>query len=311
MLEKKGESYSDISENFLIKKAKGDKSVVVITAATPGSVGLQKFREECKEQYIDVGIAEEHAIALVSGISKRGAKPVVEAVGTFLQRTYDQLSQDLAINNNPATIVVHHGGISNLSITHYGIFDIPLISNIPNIVYLAPTTKEEYLAMLEWSIEQRQYPVAIRVPNTAVISTGEEVEPKFDNLNKFLKVESGNQIAIIGLGDFFHLGKKVYDELKKIGINSTLINPRFITGIDEEMLYKLLEGHELVITLEDGVLDGGFGEKISRFYSDKDIKVLNFGAKKEFVESVPLKELYERYHLTEKLIIEDIMKIFK
>lgn len=311
MLEKKGESYSDISENFLIKKAKGDKSVVVITAATPGSVGLQKFREECKEQYIDVGIAEEHAIALVSGISKRGAKPVVEVVGTFLQRTYDQLSQDLAINNNPATIVVHHGGISNSSITHYGIFDIPLISNIPNIVYLAPTTKEEYLAMLEWSIEQRQYPVAIRVPNTAVISTGEEVEPKFDNLNKFLKVESGNQIAIIGLGDFFHLGKKVYDELKKIGINSTLINPRFITGIDEEMLYKLLEGHELVITLEDGVLDGGFGEKISRFYSDKDIKVLNFGAKKEFVESVPLKELYERYHLTEKLIIEDIMKIFK
>ena len=130
-------------------------------------------------------------------------------------------------------------------------------------------------------------------------------------LINFLKVESGNQIAIIGLGDFFHLGKKVYDELKKIGINSTLINPRFITGIDEEMLYKLLEGHELVITLEDGVLDGGFGEKISRFYSDKDIKVLNFGAKKEFVESVPLKELYERYHLTEKLIIEDIMKIFK
>lgn len=304
-----GESYRSITEEFLMKKASEDSKVVAITAGTPSSVSLGNFRNEFKNQFIDVGIAEEHAVALASGIASQGGKPVVGFLSSFIQRTYDQLSQDLAINNNPALIMVYGGGITGGDVTHLGIFDIPLISNIPNIVYLAPTNKEEYIAMMEWGIEQDKYPVAIRVPNINVVSTGISVEPDFHNINTYKKVESGKDIAIIGLGNFYHLGKKVKEKLKsEIGVNATLINPRFISGIDEKLLYELLEEHKLVITLEDGVLDGGFGEKISRFYGDKNIKVLNFGADKEFTNGVSKDELYERYHLTEELIVEDIKK---
>lgn len=304
-------SYGDITSDFLVEKARKDKSIVGITAATPNIVGLAGLRNEFKDQYVDVGIAEEHAIALASGIAKRGGKPVASFISSFIQRTYDQLSQDLAINNNPATILVNWGGISGGDVTHLGLFDIPLISNIPNIVYLAPTTKEEHIAMMEWAIEQDNHPVAIRVPNMEVVSTGIEVEPNFDELDKYVKVEEGSEVAIIGLGSFFHLGKKVANRLKEIGINATLINPRFITGVDEELLNELQKDHKVVITLEDGILNGGFGEKISRFYSDKNMRVLNFGADKEFTDSVALEVLYERYHLTEKLIVADIEKVLE
>ena len=304
-----GESYRSITEEFLMKKASEDPKVVAITAGTPSSVSLGNFRNEFKNQFIDVGIAEEHAVALASGIASQGGKPVVGFLSSFIQRTYDQLSQDLAINNNPALIMVYGGGITGGDVTHLGIFDIPLISNIPNIVYLAPTNKEEYIAMMEWGIEQDKYPVAIRVPNINVVSTGISVEPDFYNINTYKKVENGKDIAIIGLGNFYHIGKKVKEKLKsEIGVNATLINPRFISGIDKKLLYELLEEHKLVITLEDGVINGGFGEKISRFYGDKNIKVLNFGADKEFTNGVSKDELYERYHLTEELIVEDIKK---
>ncbi len=306
------ERYSQVTDNFLMEKAAKDSKIVGITAATPGSVGFKNFRTKFAEQYVDVGIAEEHAIALASGIASQGGKPVASFVSSFIQRTYDQLSQDLAINNNPATILVNSGGITGSDVTHLGLFDIPLISNIPNIVYLAPTTKEEYLAMLDWSIEQTSHPVAIKVPNMPVISTGEVIEANFTDLNKYVKTIEGKEVAIIGLGAFYHLGKKVQEKLNaEEGINATLINPRFITGIDEELLTSLLADHKLVITLEDGILDGGFGEKIDRFYGDKDMKVLNFGAKKEFTDSVPLAELYERYHLKEELIVADIKAALK
>ncbi|MGL5314442.1 MAG: 1-deoxy-D-xylulose-5-phosphate synthase [Peptostreptococcaceae bacterium] len=304
-------SYGDITDEFLLEKARKDKSIVGITAATPGIVGLGGIRRELEDQYVDVGIAEEHAIALASGIAKRGGKPVASFLSSFIQRTYDQLSQDLAINNNPATILVNWGGISGSDVTHLGLFDIPLISNIPNIVYLAPTTKEEHLAMVDWAIEQNNHPVAIRIPNMGVVSTGVEVEPNFDELNKYVTVEEGSEVAIIGLGAFFHLGKKVQDKLKEAGINATLVNPRFITGVDEELLTNLEDNHKVVITLEDGILDGGFGEKISRFYGSKAMRVLNFGATKEFTDSVPLDVLYERYHLTEELIVEDIQSVLE
>ena len=196
--------------------------------------------------------------------------------------------------------MVSGGGITGGDVIHLGIFDIPLISNIPNIVYLAPTNREEYVAMIEWGIEQKNYPVAIRVPNGNVVSTGVKVESNFENLE-------GSEVAIIGLGSFYDLGRKVQEKLQsETGIKATLINPRFITGIDKQMLTELLDNHKLVITLEDGILDGGFGEKISRFYGDKNMKVLNFSATKEFTDRVPLEELYERYHLTEDLIVNDI-----
>ena len=307
-----GETYSSLTDKFLSEKASKDNRIIGITAATPTIVGFSSFRNEFKDQYIDVGIAEEHAVALASGIASQGGKPVVGFMSSFVQRTYDQLSQDLAINNNPALIMIYAGGISGGDVTHLGIFDIPLISNIPNIVYLAPTNKEEYLAMMEWGIAQEEHPVAVRVPNMQVVSTGEEVKADFSQLNTYEKVIDGSEVAIIGLGSFYHLGKKVQEKLKETtGINATLINPRFISGIDKPLLTELLDKHKLVITLEDGILDGGFGEKISRFYGDKDMKVLNFGAIKEFTDKVPLEELYKRYHLTEELIVADIKAVLK
>lgn len=308
------ESYTDIAGKFLVEKAKKDKKIVAITAATPAPVGLNYFRQEesLKEQYVDVGIAEEHAVAFASGIASQGGKPVLSILSSFVQRTYDQLSQDLAINNNPALIMVSWAGITGGDVTHLGIFDIPLISNIPNIVYLAPTSKEECLAMIEWGIEQKNHPVAIRAPNGDVISTGVKVKADFDNLNVYEKTIDGSEVAIIGLGSFYDLGKRVQEKLQsETGIKATLINPRFITGVDKDLLTDLLDNHKLVITLEDGVLDGGFGEKISRFYGDKNMKVLNFGATKEFTDRVSLEELYERYHLTEDLIVNDIKTALK
>lgn len=306
------ESYEDILGKFFIQKAKEDKEVVVITAATPGPVGFNYFRKEAdlKDQYVDVGIAEEHAVALASGIASQGGKPVLSLLSSFIQRTYDQLSQDLAINNNPALIMVHWGGISGGDITHLGIFDIPLISNIPNIVYLAPTSKEELLAMTEWGMNQTKQPVAIRVPNMNVISTGEQLICDFDNINVYQKTIDGSEVAIIGLGSFYQLGEKVQDMLREqTGIQATLINPRYITGIDSSLLTSLLDNHRLVITLEDGILDGGFGEKITRFYGNTDMKVLNFGATKEFTDRISMDELYERYHLKENIIVDDIKNI--
>lgn len=307
------ETYISILSNFLEENARRDKKVVGITAATPSFMGLNSLRTpEFKDQYIDVGIAEEHAIALASGMASQGAKPVAVFMSSFIQRTYDQLSQDLAINNNPALIVVNAGGISGADVTHLGLFDIPLISNIPNIVYLAPTSKEEYLAMLQWGLDQQEQPVVVRTPSAEVVSTGEKIEPDFSKLNTYKKVAQGNKVAIIGLGAFFKLGQEVKKHLKETtGIDATLINPRFITGLDKNMLNSLVEDHEVVITLEDGLLNGGFGEKIARFYGDKDVKVLNFGATKEFTDSVPVEELYTRYHLTKELIVDDIKSALK
>ena len=308
------ESYTDIAGKFLVEKAKKDKRIVAITAATPAPAGLNYFRQEesLKDQYVDVGIAEEHAVAFASGIASQGGKSVLSILSSFVQRTYDQLSQDLAINNNPALIMVSLAGITGGDVTHLGIFDIPLISNIPNIVYLAPTSKEECLAMIEWGIEQKNHPVAIRIPNGNVISTGINVKADFDNLNVYEKTIDGSEVAIIGLGSFYGLGKRVQEKLQsETGIKATLINPRFITGVDKNLLTDLLDNHKLVITLEDGALDGGFGEKISRFYGDKNMKVLNFGATKEFTDRVSLEELYERYHLTEDLIVNDIKTVLK
>ncbi|WP_238904001.1 1-deoxy-D-xylulose-5-phosphate synthase [Clostridium sp. YIM B02506] len=304
-----GENYGDITDNFLIEKAKEDSRIVGISPGTPMG-GFNKFRYEFKNQFVDVGIAEEHAIALASGIASQGGKPVVSVMSSFVQRTYDQLSQDLAINNNPALILVQGGGISGSDVTHLSIFDIPLISNIPNIVYLAPTTKEEYISMMEWGLEQNEHPVVIKVPGKGVISTGEKVLADFSTLNTYKKVNEGSKVAIIALGAFFELGEKVKAKLKNsMNIDATLINPRFITGIDKEMLTELMANHEVVITLEDGILDGGFGEKITRFYGAKDMKVLNFGATKEFTDKVDVKELFNRYHLTDDLIVEDIKNI--
>ena len=308
---KNGENYGSVTADFITEKYKEDKTVIAISPATPGVTGFTpEFREKAGVNYIDVGIAEEHAVAFASGIAANGGKPIIGVHSSFIQRTYDQLSQDLSLNKNSATILVFGNGISGADATHLGIFDIPLISNIPNMVYLAPTTKEEYLRMINWSVDQNDHPVAIRIPSGKLISTGVKDTTNYSDLNKY-KVESkGSKVAIIGLGSFLELGKNTKKALKeKTGIDATLINPRFITGIDEELLEDLKVNHEVVITLEDGVLHGGFGEKISRFYGSSEMKVLNFGSDKEFTDRVSLDELYDRYHLKEELIINDIINV--
>lgn len=300
------ESYTSITNDYLIEKVKNDKNVMVISAATPGATGLTKdVRALLGKNYTDVGIAEQHAVGYASGLAANGAKPVLEILSSFLQRSYDQLSQDLAINNAPATILVYWGGISNADVTHLQVFDIPLVSNIPNIVYLAPTNKEEYLAMLDWSIDQSKYPVAIRVPLSNLVSTNVVDNTDYSILNKSKITCDGEKVAIIGVGNFYQLAEKVKDILKsKLNIDATLINPVYLTGLDEKMLEDLKSKHNLIVTLEDGCLDGGYGEKISRYYANSSMKVINFGAKKEFTDRES--NLYERYHLTPELIFEDI-----
>lgn len=304
------ENYNSVTIEFIKRKAKENPSLIVVNPATPGVHGFTPdFREKMGKQYTDVGIAEEHAVAYCSALAKAGAKPILAIMTSFVQRTYDQLSQDLCLNNSPLTMLVYWGGLSSGDATHLGSFDIPLISNIPNIVYLAPANKEEYLAMLEYSYSQNERPVAIRVPNVPLVSTDVEDQTDYSILNKFKVVEKGSKVALLGLGNFFALAKGVKQELKqKLNIDATLINPRFMTGVDEELLENLKKDHDIVITLEDGVLDGGFGEKITRFYGNSNMKVLNFGGKKEFTDRVPLEELYQRYHLTKELITEDVQK---
>lgn len=301
------ENYTSLTRQYILDKTKEDKTVIAVNAGTPGVFGFDKeFRNTLGRQYTDVGIAEEHAVAYSSALAKCGAKPIFAVMSSFIQRTYDQMSQDLCLNNSPVTMLVYWGGISGADATHLCTFDIPLVSNIPNMVYLAPTNKEEYLAMLDWSLAQTEHPVAIRVPMTPLVSTGVKDNTDYSVLNKFKVVEQGEKVAILALGNFFELGRQVKKEL---GINATLINPRFMTGIDEELLENLKANHDVVITLEGGELDGGFGEKISRFYADSDMKVLNYGAKKEFTDRVPLDELYKRYRLTKEQIAEDVLNL--
>lgn len=304
------ESYNSITNEFILDKAKKDKTVIAINAATPGVFGWDKeFRNKLGKQYTDVGIAEEHACAYVSALAKNGAKPIWAVMSSFVQRTYDQLSQDLCLNSSPITMLVYWGGISSADATHLCTFDIPLIKNIPNMVYLAPTYKEEYLKMLEWSMEQEKYPVAIRVPNIELISTGIEDKTDYSVLNKYKVTQEGENIAILGLGNFYGLALEVADKIKEtFNFNPTIINPRFITGVDKELMEDLKKNHKLVITLEDGLLDGGFGEMISRFYSDSDMKVLNYGSFKEFTDRTSLDELCTRYRLKSELILEDAEK---
>lgn len=306
-----GEDYSSMTADILLKKMKEDKTVVGITSATPTVFGFtEDKRKEAGSQFVDVGIAEETAVALASGIAKSGGKPVYGVYSTFIQRTYDQLSQDLCINNSPATILVYWASVYGMNdVTHLGIYDIPMMSNIPNLVYLAPTTKEEYLAMLDWSIEQNDHPVAIRVP-ISVVSDGKKVTKDFSKLNEYEVTQNGSKIAIVALGSFYSIGAKTAEIIEnKTGVKPTLINPIYITGTDDKLLEQLKENHDIVITVEDGVLDGGFGEKIARFYGNSDVKVLNYGLKKEFLDRYNPEEIVKANRLTPEQIAEDVCGI--
>ncbi len=304
-----GEDYGDLTAKFLLNKMKKDEKVVAIVAAVPTNIGFTKERRlEAGKQFVDVGIAEEHGIAMASGIAKNGGKSVFATHSSFMQRTYDQLSQDLCINNSPATILVNTASVYGMNdVTHLGLYDIPMISNIPNMVYLAPTSKEEYFAMLDWSIEQTEHPVAIRIPCNGVISDGRAPDTDYSDINKFKVEQKGEKIAILALGDFYQLGEELAKEIKeKLNITPTLINPRYITGLDEELLNELKQNHNQVITLEDGILEGGFGEKIASFYGNTDMKVKNYGIKKAFYDKYDVNELLKANKLTPQQILAEI-----
>ena len=304
-----GEDYGDLTAKFLLNKMKKDEKVVAIVAAVPTNIGFTKERRlEAGKQFVDVGIAEEHGIAMASGIAKNGGKPVFATHSSFMQRTYDQLSQDLCINNSPATVLVNTASVYGMNdVTHLGLYDIPMISNIPNMVYLAPTSKEEYFAMLDWSIEQTEHPVAIRIPCNGVISDGRAPDTDYSDINKFKVEQKGEKIAILALGDFYQLGEALAKEIKeKLNITPTLINPRYITGLDKELLNELKQNHNQVITLEDGILEGGFGEKIASFYGNTDMKVKNYGIKKAFYDKYNVKELLKANKLTPQQILAEI-----
>ncbi len=306
------EDYCNLTGKFLLEQIQKDPTVVAISSGTPAVIGFNpERRQQAGKQFVDVGIAEEHAVALASGIAANGGRPVYGVYSTFIQRCYDQLSQDLCINRNPAVISVFLGGSAGMNDeTHLGIFDIPLISNIPNMVYLAPTCKEEYFAMLEWGIKQTTYPVAIRVPGPIVIESGETFTTDYSELNRYKITRQGERVAIIALGNFYSLGETVRQKLQEgTGIQATLINPRYITGLDKQMLEDLKADHQLVITLEDGVLDGGFGEKIARYYGDSEMKVKNYGLKKKFADRFVLEELLKENHLTDTQITNEIREI--
>lgn len=307
-----GEDYGSITSDYLLEKMKQDEKVVTIVAGVPTSIGFTKEKRELAgKQFVDVGIAEEHGVAFASGIAKNGGKPVFATHSSFMQRTYDQLSQDLCINNNPATILINTASVYGMNdITHLGIFDIPLISNIPNMVYLAPTSKKEYLAMLDWSIEQNKHPVAIRIPCNGVITDERKVDNDYSNLNQYKIENQGEKVAIIALGDFYQLGEQLQQEIsKQFNFNPTLINPRYITGLDQVLLEKLTTNHDVIITLEDGILDGGFGEKIARFYGTSPMKVKNYGIKKSFYDRYDVNELLKENGITIEQMINDLKNI--
>ena len=306
------EDYSSVTCEYLLEKMKNDSSVVAITSGTPTVMGFtEDKRKEAGSQFVDVGIAEETAVALASGVAVNGGKPFYGVYSSFVQRTFDQVSQDVCINNSPITMVIYQGSVYGMNdVTHLGFQDIPMLSNIPNLVYLAPATKEEYLAMLDWSMEQTSYPVAIKLPGGPMISDGSRVTRDFGRLNRYEVAQTGEKIAIIGLGTFFGLAKEAAKLLKEeAGINATVINPYYITGLDEALLTKLKQNHDTVITLEDGILDGGFGEKIARFYGASNMKVMNYGLKKEFLDRYDVDAVLKENHLTAEQIVEDVLSI--
>lgn len=292
-----GESYDRLFSDWMLREMKRDKTLIAVTAGT---------------QHIDMGIAEEQAAAMISGLAKGGLHPVWTVYSTFIQRTYDQIAQDLCINSNPAVINVVGGGTASMNdITHICLFDIPMLCSIPNLIYLAPTTCEEYFAMLRWAIDQDRKPIAIRVPSNGVNHTAEPVDTEYSYTPQYKVARQGSQVAIIAAGSFYQKGENVADILAAKGINATLINPRYLNAVDAETLDSLKAEHRLIVTLEDGCKDGGFGERIASYYGTSDMKVLVSGVKKDLYDRYNLRQLLDDNRLLDEQIVDDILTIIK
>lgn len=308
-----GESYDQLFSDWMLREMKRDKTLIAVTAGTPTAAGFTPAkRREAGAQHIDMGIAEEQAAAMISGMAKGGLHPVWTVYSTFIQRTYDQIAQDLCINSNPAVINVVGGGTASMNdITHICLFDIPMLCSIPNLIYLAPTTCEEYFAMLRWAIDQDRKPIAIRVPSNGVNHTAEPVDTEYSYTPQYKVTRQGSQVAIIAAGSFYQKGENVADILAAKGINATLINPRYLNAVDAETLDSLKAEHRLIVTLEDGCKDGGFGERIASYYGTSDMKVLVSGVKKDLYDRYNLRQLLADNRLLDEQIVDDILAIIK
>lgn len=303
------EDYGTLFSDWMLREMKQDKTLIAVTAGTPAAAGFTvDKRKEAGKQHIDMGIAEEQAAAMISGMAKGGLHPVWTVYSTFIQRTYDQIAQDLCINSNPAVINVVGGGVNSMNdITHICLFDIPMLCSIPGLIYLAPTTCEEYFAMLRWAIQQDQKPVAIRVPSNGVVHTSEPVDTEYGYEPKYKVIHKGKNVAIIAAGSFFQKGENVARLLTEKGINATLVNPRYLNDVDTDTLEGLKTDHQLVVTLEDGCKDGGFGERIVSFYGLSDMKVLVGGIKKGLYDRFDVNKLLSDNNLLDEQIVDEIL----
>ena len=305
------ETYPELFSDWMLNEMKHDKTLIAVTAGTPTAAGFTADkRKEAGSQHLDMGIAEEQAVAMISGMAKGGLRPVWSVYSTFIQRTYDQIAQDLCINSNPAVINVVGGGVNSMNdITHICLFDIPMLCSIPGLIYLAPTTCEEYFAMMRWAILQDKKPIAIRVPSNGVVHTTENVDEEYSYESKYKVMHEGSKVAIIAVGSFYQKGENVVRLLADKGIDATLVNPRYLNEVDADTLEALKTNHNLVVTLEDGCKDGGFGERIASYYGTSDMKVLVCGVKKGLYDRYNVEQLLEDNRLLDEQIVEDVLAL--
>ena len=305
------ETYPELFSDWMLSEMKHDKTLIAVTAGTPTAAGFTADkRKEAGSQHLDMGIAEEQAVAMISGMAKGGLRPVWTVYSTFIQRTYDQIAQDLCINSNPAVINVVGGGVNSMNdITHICLFDIPMLCSIPGLIYLAPTTCEEYFAMMRWAILQDKKPIAIRVPSNGVVHTTENVDEEYRYESKYKVMHEGSKVAIIAAGSFYQKGENVVRLLADKGIDATLVNPRYLNEVDADSLEALKTNHKLVVTLEDGCKDGGFGERIASSYGTSDMKVLVCGIKKGLYDRYDVEQLLKDNRLLDEQIVEDVLAL--
>ena len=295
--------------DFVLAEAKRNPNFVYLSAGIVGGIGLTPAeRAELGAQYVDVGIAEEHAVAMASGLARGGARPVFGTYSTFYQRTYDQMAQDVCINRSPAVFLVTGASLyRSTDVTHLGFYDISIFSHVPNLVFLAPTSIEEHLAVLRWAIAQTEHPVMIRTPLGGYAESPYPVRADYSALHRSIVVTEGAEVALIGVGNFAALAAAAAEELARDGIHATVVNPLYLSGLDEALLTRLKEKHRLIVTVEDGILDGGFGEKIAAFYgADRDVEVKSYGLPKAFFNRYDPAALARAHHLTAPQIAADV-----
>ena len=303
--------YAVATVDFVLETARQNPNFVYLSAGIVGGINLSPAeRAQLGSQYLDVGIAEEHAVAMASGLARGGARPIFGTYSTFFQRTYDQMAQDVCINRNPAVFLATGTSLyRSTDVTHLGFYDISIFSNIPNLVYLAPTSVEEHIAVLRWAVEQTTHPVMIRMPFTGYAESPYPVRTDYSDLNRSVVVREGRDVALIGVGNFAALASEAADELAHEGIRATVVNPLYLSGLDTKLLTSLAANHSLILTIEDGILEGGFGQKVAAFYGDMaDIRVKNYGLPKAFFNRYDPNALAREYHLTAPQIAADVLR---